>query len=101
MSEHPFVVLVCVSDELASATVAPERQAAILESFRTHGAAIIVGAVERGHCDVLRAAMDVDLDDTAGAHRGSTVTSRLRAPHQLLVSALVRCWPRQYCVPSL
>jgi hypothetical protein len=46
MSAHPLVVLVCVSDELASATPAPERQAAVLESFRTHGAAIIVDAVE-------------------------------------------------------
>lgn len=65
MREHPFVVLVSTADELSRGTLTPDRQAAVLESFRTHGAAIIVGAVDLGHCDALRAAMDEDLGDAA------------------------------------
>jgi hypothetical protein len=65
MNEHPFVVLVSTADELAAGRLSPDRQAAVLESFRTHGAAIIAGAVDLGHCDALRAAMDEDLDDAA------------------------------------
>ena len=65
MNGHPFIVLACTADELASGALAPGRQAAALSSFREHGAALITGAVDPSHCDRLRAAMDADLDAAA------------------------------------
>ena len=54
MSDHPFATLRVSRDELAAEALSADRLAAVVESIRTHGAAIIEGAVEPGHCDRLR-----------------------------------------------
>jgi hypothetical protein len=65
MSAHPFAQLLATRDELASGALAPERQAAVVASIRTHGAALITGAVDLAHCDALRASMVAELDEAA------------------------------------
>jgi hypothetical protein len=50
---------------LAADCLSAERQANVLESIRTLGAAIVTGAVSLDHCDALRTAMEADLPDAA------------------------------------
>jgi hypothetical protein len=61
MSDHPFATLRMSRDELAAEALSADRLAAVVESIRTHGAAIIEGAVDLDHCDRLRAVMIEDL----------------------------------------
>jgi len=61
MTSAPFATVHATPDELAAGKLAPERHVAIVDSIRTHGAAIVVGAVDAAHCDALRASMDEDL----------------------------------------
>lgn len=65
MDEHPFATLHATSDELAAGALSPERHAAVLASIRSHGAAVVTGAVRGEHCDALWAAMAEDLDEAA------------------------------------
>ena len=57
--------LLATRDELASGALSPERQAAVVDSIRTHGAALVTGAVRAEHCDALRASMAEELDEAA------------------------------------
>jgi hypothetical protein len=60
--DDAFVTIELTDDERASGKLAPERHAAIVESIRERGAAIVTGAVDLAHVDALHAAMAVDLD---------------------------------------
>jgi hypothetical protein len=62
---HPFAELLATSEEVAAGALAPERRDAVVESIRVHGAALVLGAVDPGHCDALRAAMAEDLAEAA------------------------------------
>jgi len=65
VSDHPFLELLATADEVAAGALLPERQAAVVASIRTHGAALVRGAVRLDHCDALRASMAEDLPDAA------------------------------------
>ena len=65
MNDHPFLELHATSPEIAAGALAPERHAAVVESIRTHGAAVVTGTVSLDHCDALRASMAEDLDEAA------------------------------------
>src|SRR5262245_4822803 len=65
MSAHPFVQLHATTEEVASGSLTSERQSRVLDSIRTHGAAIVTDAVSLEHCDALLAAMLEELDAAA------------------------------------
>ena len=61
MSDHAFTTLRVSRDELAAEALSADRLATVIDSIHTHGAAIIEGAVDLGHCDRLRVVMLEDL----------------------------------------
>jgi hypothetical protein len=65
MSQFSFERLAVAPDELAVGALSSDRQSKVLASIRTHGAAIVTGAVDLEHCDVLRDVMTADLDAAA------------------------------------
>ena len=65
MSNHPFARIHATEHEVTAGSLSAERQAQVLQSIRTFGAAIVTGAVSVSHCDALRDAMAVDLPDAA------------------------------------
>ncbi len=65
MSIRPFEVLAATPDEVAAGALSAERHARVVASIRTHGAAVITGAVDTGHCDALRTVMADDLEAAA------------------------------------
>src|SRR5262245_37881737 len=60
-----FVSIDVTPAERDAGALTPDRHAAVVESIRTHGAAIVTGAVDLAHVDALREAMAVDLDAAA------------------------------------
>ncbi len=62
MSEHPFTTLRATASEVAEGALSPDRLAAVVESIRRHGAAIVEDTVAIEHCDALGKAMAEDLE---------------------------------------
>jgi len=65
MSEHPFTTLRVTASEVVEGALSPDRLAAVVESIRRRGAAIVDGAVAIDHCDALCSAMAEDLEAAA------------------------------------
>jgi ectoine hydroxylase-related dioxygenase (phytanoyl-CoA dioxygenase family) len=61
----PFERLAATPDEVAQGALSSGRQARVVASIRTHGAAIVTDAVDDVHCDALSAVMAEDLDAAA------------------------------------
>jgi ectoine hydroxylase-related dioxygenase (phytanoyl-CoA dioxygenase family) len=61
-TDHPFVTVDATPDELGAGALADDRAAAVVESLRVHGAAVVRGAVDLDLCDRLHDAMMAELD---------------------------------------
>ena len=65
MTSAPFASVHATAEELAAGRLSSERHAAVVDSIREHGAAIVGGAVDIAHCEALRESMSHDLDAAA------------------------------------